>query len=158
MISVSLSHLYHDHKLAGDEPQDAATPANTFTASAIPPSLLATLTIALHSRPRQLLPLVLFTPPLFFATWLNLAGLPTAAAGLTSAWSGLYALMALRRRGGGSAVNATGLRRFGMRGMVRGAAVGLGVVNCVAGGWRYATGDFEKDEEERVKRNRWGSS
>jgi hypothetical protein len=31
-------------------------------------------------------------------------------------------------------------------------------VNCVAGGWRYATGDFDKDEEERVKRNRWGSA
>jgi len=125
---------------------------NGWGSSAIPPSLLATLTIALHSRPRQLLPLLLFTPPLFFATWLNLAGLPTAAAGMTSAWSGLYALMALRRR------NVTGLRRFGMRGMVRGAAVGLGVVNCVAGGWRYATGDFDKDEEERVKRNRWGSA
>lgn len=121
-------------------------------ASAIPPSLLATLTIALHSHPRQLLPLVLFTPPLFLATWLNLAGLPTAAAGITSAWSGLYAVMALRRKGPGGVMG-----KFGMRGVVRGGAIGLGVVNCTAGGWRYVNGDFDKDEEERVNRNRWGS-
>lgn len=128
--------------------------ASNETASAIPPSLLATLTIALHTRPRRVLPLALFTPSLFFATWLNLAGMPTAAAGVSSAWSGLYALLALRRDPAASGLKGA---RFGMRGMVRGAAIGLGVVNCVAGGIRYATGDFEKDEEERLERNRWGS-
>lgn len=102
------------------------------------------------------MPLALFTPPLFFATWLNLAGMPTAAAGISSAWSGLYALLAMRRDPRAQA-GFRGASRFGMRGMVRGAAVGLGVLNCVAGGLRYATGDFEKDEEERVARNRWGS-
>jgi hypothetical protein len=98
-----------------------------------------------------MLPLVLFTPPLFFATWLNLAGMPTAAAGVSSAWSGLYALLALRRR------PATLASRFSTRGVVRGAAVGLGIVNSVAGGWVYYTGDWDRDEAERVARNRWGT-
>ncbi|KAL6855475.1 hypothetical protein ACO1O0_006624 [Amphichorda felina] len=118
--------------------------------SAIPPSLLGTLVIALHSRPRQPLALLLFTPPLFLSTYLNLAGFPTSAGGLSAAWGGLYALMALRRRQGLGA-------KMSARGIVRGAAVGLGAVNCVAGGWVYFTGDWKKDEEERVRRNRWGA-
>jgi hypothetical protein len=40
---------------------------------------------------------------------------------------------------------------------VRGTAVGLGTANCIAGGWVYFNGDFERDAEERVKRNRWGN-
>lgn len=83
------------------------------------------------------------------ATYLNLAGHPTAAAGLSSAWSGLYAVMALRRRQGlGS--------KFSYRGVVRGTAIGLGGVNAVAGGWRYFGGSFEEDERERKEKNRWG--
>ena len=121
-----------------------------YLASAIPPSLLGTLVIALHSRPRQPLVLLLFTPPLFLSTYLNLAGFPTAAGGLSAAWSGLYALMALRRRQGFKA-------KMSARGVVRGAAVGLGAVNSVAGGWVYFTGDWKRDEEERVRRNRWGA-
>merc|ERR1712000_454093 len=60
--------------------------------SAVPPSVLATLVIGLHMRPRQPLALLLFPAPLFAATYFNLAGYPTAAGGLTAAWSGLYAL------------------------------------------------------------------
>ncbi|CAI6098723.1 unnamed protein product [Clonostachys chloroleuca] len=120
--------------------------------SAVPPSTLAMLTIALHSRPRQPLALLLFTPPLFLATYLNLAGQPTAAAGISSAWSGLYALTALRRRQPGGVAS----RFLSPRGIIRGGAVVLGAGNCVAGGWRYFHGDYEKDEEERVERDRWG--
>lgn len=80
--------------------------------------------------------------------------MPTAAAGISSAWSGLYALLAMRRNPAASGLRGS---RFGLRGAVRGGAVALGVLNCVAGGLRYATGDYEKDEEERVARNRWGS-
>ncbi|KAG9253705.1 uncharacterized protein F5Z01DRAFT_656497 [Emericellopsis atlantica] len=117
--------------------------------SAVPPSVLATLVIGLHMRPRQPLALLLFPAPLFAATYFNLAGYPTAAGGLTAAWSGLYALTAMRRR--------QGLRgRFSVRGGVRGLAVGLGLVNAAAGGLVWLTGDFEKDERERKERNRWG--
>ena len=114
----------------------------------MPPALLATLITALHARPMQALPIALFTPPLLFASYLNLSGYQTGAAGLTAAWSGLYALLALRRR--------QGLRgKFSARGLVRGSAVGLGAANAVAGGWVYFGGSFEKDEQERVRRNRW---
>ncbi|KAL7810774.1 hypothetical protein V8C44DRAFT_332036 [Trichoderma aethiopicum] len=117
--------------------------------SSLPPSLLATLITALHARPLQALPLTLFTPTLLFSSYLNLSGYPTASAGLTAAWSGLYALLALRRR--------TSLRaKFSIRGVVRGAAVGLGAANCVAGGWVYLHGSKDRDREERLKRNRWG--
>ncbi|KAK0388062.1 hypothetical protein NLU13_4306 [Sarocladium strictum] len=123
---------------------------NDWGSSSLPPSLLATLTTALHFRPLQPVPLLLFTPPLLFSSYLNLSGFTTASAGLTAAWSGLYALLALRRRQVG------GLRsRFSPRGMVRGAAIGLGASNAVAGGWVYMRGDFKKDDEERAARKRW---
>lgn len=114
----------------------------------MPPALLATLITALHARPLKPLPLAIFIPPLLFASYLNLAGYTTGSAGTAAAWSGLYALLALRRR--------QSLRgKFSARGLVRGAAVGLGAVNCAAGGWAYFLGDFDRDERERARRNRW---
>ncbi|CAG7561637.1 unnamed protein product [Fusarium equiseti] len=121
---------------------------NDWGTASLPPSLLATLITALHARPPSL-PLFLFTPPLLFSSYLNLSGYPTGSAGLTAAWSGLYALLALRRR-------QPFRGRFSVRGVVRGTAIGLGAANCVAGGWVYANGDFDKDAEARVERNRWG--
>lgn len=130
-------------------PPQPDRPLTNLAASSLPPSLLATLVTALHARPLQPLPLALFAPPLLFSSYLNLAGYPTGAAGLAAAWSGLYALLALRRR--------QPLRgKLSIRGAVRGAAVGLGAANCVAGGWVYFRGDFKRDEEARVERNRWG--
>jgi hypothetical protein len=97
----------------------------------------------------QPLPLFTFTPALLFSSYLNLSGYPTGSAGMTAAWSGLYALLALRRR-----------QRFrsklSIRGVVRGTAIGLGTANCIAGGWVYFKGDFEKDAAARKDRNRWG--
>ncbi|KAF3067792.1 hypothetical protein CFAM422_008428 [Trichoderma lentiforme] len=101
--------------------------------SSLPPSLLATL----------------ITAPLLFSSYLNLSGYPTASAGLTAAWSGLYALLALRRR---QSLRA----KFSIRGIVRGTAVGLGAANCVAGGWVYLHGSKDRDRDERESRNRWG--
>ncbi|OAA78584.1 hypothetical protein LEL_05407 [Akanthomyces lecanii RCEF 1005] len=119
-----------------------------FAASSLPPSLLATLVTALHARPMQAVPLFLFTPTLLFSSYLNLSGFTTASAGLTAAWSGLYALLALRRR--------QGLRaKFTPRGVVRGSAIGLGAANAVAGGWVYMKGDFKADDERRRERKRW---
>ncbi|KAM4060728.1 hypothetical protein HRG_014303 [Hirsutella rhossiliensis] len=136
---------------AGGEPLEKSVVGylQDWGSSSMPPALLATLVTALHARPLQPLPLAIFTPPLLFASYLNLAGYPTGSAGTAAAWSGLYALLALRRR--------QPLRgKFSARGVVRGAAVGLGAVNCVAGGLVYARGDFERDERERLRRNRWG--
>ena len=110
---------------------------------------LATLITALHWRPFQALPLS-FAPILLFSSYLNLAGFPTDSAGLTAAWSGLYVVLAARRR------PASLARRFGVRGGVRAAAMGLGLANCVAGGWVYARGDRKRDEAERKERDRWG--
>jgi hypothetical protein len=103
---------------------------------------------ALHARPLQPLPLFLFAPPLLFSSYLNLSGFTTGSAGLTAAWSGLYALLALRRRQPFRA-------RFSARGLVRGSAIGLGFANSVAAGWVYANGDFQLDDEARKERRRW---
>lgn len=40
---------------------------------------------------------MMFPPVLLFSTYLNLSGYKTDAAGITAAWSGLYALLAMRR-------------------------------------------------------------
>lgn len=117
---------------------------------------LATLVTALHWQPFQRLPM-LFPPLLLFSSYLHVAGFRTDAAGTAAAWSGLYVLLAVRRRRRPAAAPAPALRRrFTARGGVRAAAVALGVVNCVAGGWVYATGDREAEDVERRERNRWG--
>ncbi|KOS17697.1 hypothetical protein ESCO_003326 [Escovopsis weberi] len=122
---------------------------NSWGSSSLPPSLLATLITALHARPASPLPLILFPPTLLFSSYLNLSGYPTSSAGLTAAWSGLYALLALRR--------PQSLRsKLSVRGVVRASAIGLGAANCAAGGWVYFHGSLERDREERVRRNRWG--
>lgn len=110
---------------------------------------LATLITALHFRPLQKLPM-LFCPLLLFSAYLNVAGFKIDGAGMTAAWSGLYVLLAARRR------PATLRNKISARGVVRGAAMGLGTINAVAGGLAYATGDRAAEEEERRERNRWG--
>ncbi len=91
-----------------------------------------------------------FVPVLLMSSYLNVAGFVIDSAGLTSAWSGLYVLLALRRR--------PSLRhKFTARGLVRGAAMGLGSVNCLAGGVTYFGRDREKEAAERKARNRWGN-
>lgn len=98
----------------------------------------------------QAVPLIFFTPTLLFSSYLNLSGFTTASAGLTAAWSGLYALLALRRR--------QGLRaKLTPRGFVRGSAIGLGAANAIAGGLVYMKGDFKADDERRRERKRWTS-
>jgi len=113
---------------------------------------LATLITALHFRPFQALPM-LFAPLLMFSSYLNVAGFAIDGAGMTAAWSGLYVLLAARRRNPAAAMRGG---KFSARGVVRAAAMGLGTANCVAGGWVYATGDRKAEEEERRERNRWG--
>ncbi|KAG5959698.1 hypothetical protein E4U57_000532 [Claviceps arundinis] len=118
--------------------------------NSLPPALMATLITALHARPMKPFALAFFVPPLLFSSYVNLLGFPTASAGITAAWSGVYALLAFRRR--------QSLRnKFSVRGLVRGSAIGMGSANALAGGWVYSRGDLKKDNEERLKRNRWGA-
>ncbi|KAB5582414.1 hypothetical protein GE09DRAFT_266705 [Coniochaeta sp. 2T2.1] len=123
---------------------------NGWGTSAFPPMTLATLITALHFRPLQKLPMT-FVPLLLFSSYLNVAGFKIDSAGMTAAWSGLYVLLAARRR-------PASLRNklFSARGVVRGAAMGLGVAYMVAGGLAYGTGNRKVEEEERRERNRWG--
>ncbi|KAL3427701.1 hypothetical protein PVAG01_01210 [Phlyctema vagabunda] len=115
--------------------------------SPLPPTLLATLITALHARPLQKLPMA-FTPVLLFSTYLNLNSFTVDSAGLTAAWSGLYLLLARRRKAPGSSVGARFGSRFGARGLVRGWAMALAATNVVSCGATYALG--RRSTEERV--------
>ncbi|KAK3314528.1 hypothetical protein B0H66DRAFT_314972 [Apodospora peruviana] len=122
---------------------------NNPLASSLPPMGLASLITAVHWRPLQKLP-ILFTPLLLFSSYLSVAGFKIDSAGMTAAWSGIYVLLASRRR------PAALRKKFTLRGAVRGTAMGLGVVNTVAGGYTYATGDRKAEEELRRDLNKWG--
>ncbi|KAL1636423.1 hypothetical protein SLS58_009776 [Diplodia intermedia] len=63
----------------------------------LPATLTATLITAQHMRPFQPLPM-LFPPVLLLSSYLNLNGYKKDAAGMTAAWSGLYVLLARRRK------------------------------------------------------------
>lgn len=83
---------------------------------------------------------MLFPPILLFSTYLNLNGFKTDSAGLTSAWSAAYLVLAGRRKQGFGS-------KFGARGLVRGATIGLCVANVVGGGLAYAFGKKEVEEK-----------
>lgn len=51
---------------------------------------------------------MMFPPVLLFSSYLNLSGYQKDAAGITAAWSGLYALLAMRRKHVGSSAKETG--------------------------------------------------
>ncbi|KAH7084791.1 hypothetical protein BKA63DRAFT_2987 [Paraphoma chrysanthemicola] len=108
--------------------------------NSVPPTLLATLITAQHARPFQPLPM-LFPPILLFSSYLNLNGYKSDAAGITAAWSGLYALLALRRRQGIK-------NKFTVRGVVRGGSLALCAVNIVGCGLAYTFGKKEKEEKK----------
>lgn len=106
----------------------------------VPPALLGVFIFAQHAKPFQTLPM-LFPPILLFSSYLNLSGYKTDSAGLTSAWSAAYLILARRRR------QAFG-SKFGVRGVVRGATLGLCVVNVLGGGLAYAFGKRNIEDEK----------
>ena len=108
----------------------------------IPPTLLATLVFAQHARPLQGVPMI-FPPLLLFSTYLNLQGYKIDSAGTTAALSGTYLLLASRRRLGF-------VNKFGARGVIRGATMGLCLVNVVGGGIAYAFGSRSKEDDKRI--------
>ncbi|KAF2845772.1 hypothetical protein T440DRAFT_472413 [Plenodomus tracheiphilus IPT5] len=107
--------------------------------NSVPPTLLATLITAQHARPFQVFPMM-FPPVLLFSSYLNLSNYKTDAAGLTAAWSALYALLAMRRRQGIK-------NKFTARGVVRGASLALCAVNVAGCGLAYTFGKREKEEK-----------
>ncbi|KAF2256673.1 hypothetical protein BU26DRAFT_513474 [Trematosphaeria pertusa] len=106
----------------------------------VPPTLLATLITAQHMRPFQPLPMM-FPPVLLFSSYLNLSGYKTDAAGTTAAWSGLYALLAMRRK-------QQFTQKFTIRGFVRGASLALCAVNVAGCGLAYVFGRREKEDRK----------
>lgn len=109
--------------------------------SPFPPTLLATLIAAQHARPPQFIPL-LFPPVLLFSAYLNLNDYVTDSAGITAAWSGLYLLMARRRK-------QPFVSKWSARGVVRGATMGTCLANLLAGGMVYAFGGRRPEGVER---------
>ena len=106
--------------------------------------LLATLISAIHARPFQKLPMV-FPPVLLFSTYLNLSEFTVDSAGLTAAWSGLYLLLARRRKVAGASFGSRLGNKFGARGIARAGAMALAGANVVSCGATYA---FGKRKEE----------
>ena len=84
---------------------------------------------------------MLFPPILLFSSYLNVNGYKKDSAGLTSAWSAAYLVLARRRK------QAWG-SKFGARGLIRGATMGLCLVNAVSGGIAYAFGKREDEDEK----------
>ncbi|KAM0795094.1 hypothetical protein BDR22DRAFT_826401 [Usnea florida] len=131
--------------MADKEPQEQAKTsaivhAKVWGESPVPPTALAALIAAQGLRPPQFLPL-LFPPVLLFSTYLNLNDYKVDAAGLNAAWSGLYMLLARRRK------QPLG-RKFGTRGLIRGATMGMCTVNVVCGGLVYAMGKREGEGDD----------
>ena len=102
--------------------------------------VLATLIAGQHLRPPRLVPL-LFPPALLFSTYLNVNGYVTDSAGITAAWSGLYLLMARRRKQPFGS-------RWGLRGLTRGATMGTCLANLLGGGLVYGLNRNQSDDRE----------
>lgn len=85
---------------------------------------------------------MVFPPVLLFTTYINLLDHKVDSAGLGAAWSGLYLLLASRRKPAG------GFRKkWGVRGIVRGATMGLCFANLVGEGLYYGLTARETEEE-----------
>lgn len=70
---------------------------------------------------------------------MNLNGYQIDAAGTSAAWSGLYLVVARRRK-------HPLMQKWGARGIIRGATMGLCVANFLSGGLVYAIGKRSTEE------------
>ena len=130
--SLSLFHKKYDPYLCPHPKDPLVLMLLLILESSVPPTALATLITAQALRPPQFLPLI-FPPLLLFSTYLNISDYKVEAAGTNAAWSGLYLLLARRRK-------QPLARKFGTRGLIRGATLGMCAANLVCGGWVYAVG------------------
>jgi hypothetical protein len=85
---------------------------------------------------------MIFPPLLLFSTYLNIRGYKIDSAGTTAALSGAYLVIAARRKAGL-------WNKFGTRGIVRGATMGLALANVVGGGLGYMFGSRRKESVEK---------
>ena len=85
---------------------------------------------------------MIFPPLLLFSTYLNLNGYKIDSAGTTAALSGTYLVLAGRRKQGV-------WNKFGARGVIRGATLGLCLANVVGGGLAYAFGSRSKEDDKK---------
>lgn len=83
---------------------------------------------------------MLFPPVLLFTSYANLQGYKKDTAGISAAWSGLYLLLAGRRR-------QPLMKKFGARGIIRGGTMALCLVNMVGGGLAYTLGKREEEKK-----------
>ncbi|GES62568.1 altered inheritance of mitochondria protein 19 [Aspergillus terreus] len=120
--------------------QSLVQKARAWGENPFPPTLLASLITAQHMRPFQAMPM-LFPPVLLFTSYANLQGFKKDSAGISAAWSGLYLLLAGRRR-------QQFMKKWGARGIVRGMTMGLCLANMVGGGLAYTLGKREEEENE----------
>lgn len=88
---------------------------------------------------------MLLPPVLLFSTYLNLSDYKVDAAGITAAWSGLYLIMANRRKAPGAGMRQRLGSKFSARGLTRGAAMTVAGANVVGGGLTYAFGKRKED-------------
>lgn len=83
---------------------------------------------------------MLFPPVLLFTSYANIQGFKTDTAGISAAWSGLYLVLASRRR-------QPLMKKFGARGIVRGATMALCLANMIGGGLAYTLGKREEEDD-----------
>lgn len=88
---------------------------------------------------------MLFPPILLLSSYLNINGFKKDAAGLSSAWSAAYLVLARRRKHAFK-------QRFGTMGLIRGATLGLCLANAISGGLVFAFSKREAIDEEERKR------
>ena len=100
------------------------------TENSVPPTVTATLVFAQHAQPWQTLPMT-FVPVFLLSSYMHLNEYNTDAAGLNAAWSGLYLLLARRRK-------YSFANKLSPRGIIRGTTMGLCAVNLAGGGLVYA--------------------
>ena len=84
---------------------------------------------------------MLFPPVLLLTSYANLQGFKKDTAGISAAWSGLYLLLASRRR-------QPITKKFGARGIVRGGTMALCLVNMIGGGLAYTLGSREEEGDQ----------
>ncbi|KAJ5501434.1 hypothetical protein N7453_006251 [Penicillium expansum] len=101
--------------------------------NSFPPTLLASMIAAQHMRPFQFFPMI-FPPVLIFSSYANLQGFKTDTAGISAAFSGLPPTTAVHEE-------------VWCWGVVRGATLGLALVNMVGGGLAYTLGKREEEED-----------
>jgi len=106
----------------------------------IPATGLAALIAAQALRPVNYVSL-LFPPVLLASSYMNVLDYKDEAAGVSSAWSALYLILARRRK-------QPFMQKWGVRGIIRGATLGLCAANLVGGGFVYGVSRLERRKED----------